>query len=199
MELTQYSLTEFTRLLSSNAPAPGGGSASALMGALGAALAGMVCALSAGTEAEALRPELDEISDRFLCLVQEDTEAFERVSAAYRLPKTTQEEKQCRSAAIQDGLKECLRTPLEMMRLSAQTLRLAAEGMKRYNTSAASDLGVAVLCLQAAAQGAWLNVKINLMSLRDEAWAQTCRRSGQELLEQCEKFAHTLLDAVALD
>lgn len=199
MELTALTVKDFTALLSSDAPAPGGGSASALMGALGAALAGMVCALSRGTQTQTLQPELRALSDRFLRLVEEDTAAFELVSAGYRLPKATAEEKEARSAAIQAGLKECLRTPTEMMQLCAQTLRLADDGMTQYNTSAASDLGVAALCLHAAARGAWMNVRINLQSLKDAAFATACRENGEMLLAQCEALSQRLLDRVALD
>lgn len=196
-ELTALTVRDFTALLASQTPAPGGGSASALLGAQGAALCAMVCALSKGEQLKLAQPVLEEKSSRFLSLVEEDTAAFSLVSAAYRLPRQTEAEKAARSAAIQTGLLECLRTPLEMMELAADVLALAVDAIADFNTSAASDLGVAALCLRAAAQGAWLNVRINLGSLKDAVQAERCRARGEAALARCERLADALYDAAS--
>ncbi len=197
MSLADRTVTRFSELLSSGAPAPGGGSAAALEAALGAGLVAMVCRLTADkaqfaphreallevTErAEALRRQLLEAMER-------DTESFLQVSGAFALPKGTEEEKAARSAAIQRGLEACTKTPLEVMELAASALELAASLPGRFNESAASDLGVAALSLQAGLRGAWLNVCINVESLRDKALAQSCRERGEALLSRALPLA----------
>lgn len=205
MELTALTVREFTEVLASGAPAPGGGSAAALEGALGAALIAMVCRLTADKaqfseyretvlaaqeRAEALRLE-------FLDAVERDTEAFRRVSAAFAMPRGTEEEKTARSAAIQRGLEECMAPPLAVMELAAQGLELAAALLGRSNESAASDLGVAALSLRSGLQGAWLNVCINAGSLRDRRAAERAMEDGRRLLARAMPQAERVYDAVA--
>lgn len=190
MKLAEMRVDQFSETLASDAHAPGGGSAAALEAALGAGLVAMVCRLTqekaqfaryraellaVQTRAEALRYALLDVMDR-------DTEAFLQVSRAFPMPKSTEEEKAARSAAIQKGLELCTQTPLEIMKLAAEALDLAASLLGRFNENAASDLGVAVLSLQAGLRGAWLNVCINIGSLRDKALAQHCREEGEALL-----------------
>lgn len=190
MKLAEMRVDQFSETLASDAPAPGGGSAAALEAALGAGLVAMVCRLTqekaqfaryraellaVQTRAEALRYALLDVMDR-------DTEAFLQVSRAFPMPKSTEEEKAARSAAIQKGLELCTQTPLEIMKLAAEALDLAASLLGRFNENAASDLGVAALSLQAGLRGAWLNVCINIGSLRDKALAQHCREEGEALL-----------------
>ncbi len=200
MKLGEYTVSGFSELLASGAPAPGGGSAAALEAALGAGLVAMVCRLTVGKarfephrealqavqeRAEALRPALLEVMDR-------DTEAFLQVSGAFALPKSTDEEKAARSAAIQRGLEACTGTPLEVMELAAEGLELAASLADRFNENSASDLGVAALSLQAGLLGAWLNVCINVGSLKDKALARSCRERGEALLAKALPLADRL-------
>ncbi len=112
-----------------------------------------------------------------------DTEAFNLVSDAFGMPKGTDEEKAARSAAIQNGLKACTKTPMEMMELCGEAAALAASLLERgFNDTSASDLGVAFLSLKSAIQGAWLNVLINIGSIKDEAFAAEYREKGKALL-----------------
>lgn len=201
MKLSDQTVTDFAALLGSDAPAPGGGSAAALSGALGAALTGMVACLTQGKKkyadyapfaaetekkAEALRRELLELMDR-------DTEAFLVVSAAFSLPKETDAEKAARSAAIQAALKGCTETPMAMMRLCSDALELTEALLSHgYNDSAASDLGAAALSLKAGVQGAWLNVLINIGSIRDAAFCKTCRAEGEALLDRALPLADAI-------
>lgn len=111
-----------------------------------------------------------------------DTDAFNVVSAAFGMPKDTDEQKAARSAAIQNGLKGCTKTPMEMMELIDETLTLAHSLLGRFNDTSASDLGVAFLSLKAGIQGAWLNVLINVGSLKDQEFAAEYRARGEKLL-----------------
>jgi len=190
MKLAELRTDAFVDLVASDEPAPGGGSVAALEGALGAALTAMVAKMTQGrkkyaafaehaaeTEAQglALKARLVDVMDR-------DTEAFQLVSAAFAMPKETDEQKAARSAAIQNGLKACTMTPLEVMELCDEALTLANSMLFRFNDTCASDLGVALLSLKAGIQGAWLNVLINIGSLKDQDFAADCRKKGEDLL-----------------
>ena len=197
MKLADLKVTEFVDLLASDAPAPGGGSAAALEGAIGAALTAKVCGLTKGkkkfaefndlaveTEVKALA-----LKDRFIDVMDRDTEAFNVVSAAFGMPKATDEEKAARSAAIQKGLEGCTATPFEMMEIAVETLELTDSILGKSNDSAASDLGVSALSLRAAVQGAWLNVLINIGSLKNKELAEDYRVKGEALLAKALPLA----------
>ncbi|MBR3008988.1 MAG: cyclodeaminase/cyclohydrolase family protein, partial [Stomatobaculum sp.] len=124
--------------------------------------------------------EVEKLAD----VMDRDTDAFLMVSDAYALPKATDEEKAARSLAIQEGLKACTRTPLEMMELMGEAVELMASMMDGFNTNCASDLGVAALSLKAGILGAWLNVKINTGSLKDKAFAADAEARGQAVLDR---------------
>ena len=204
MKLAELTTAGFADLLASDAPAPGGGSAAALEGALGAALTAMVCSLTVGKKKYAEHEELarsvqakaNDLQARFVDVMDRDTEAFNVVSAAFGMPKATDEEKAARSAAIQKGLEGCTKTPFEMMELAVETLELTASILGKSNDSAASDLGVSALSLRAAIQGAWLNVLINIGSLKDTALAEDYRKKGEALLAQALPLADQIYDAV---
>lgn len=204
MKLAERKTAEFVDLLASDAPAPGGGSAAALEGALGAALTAMVCSLTVGkkkyAEYEALAAEAREkangLKARFVDVMDRDTEAFNVVSAAFGMPKATDEEKAARSAAIQRGLEGCTKTPFEMMELAVEALELTAGLLGKSNDSAASDLGVSALSLRAAIQGAWLNVLINIGSLKNKELAEDYRARGEALLAKALPLADKIYEAV---
>ena len=204
MKLAELKTAEFVDLLASDAPAPGGGSAAALEGALGAALTAMVCGLTVGKKkyaefqelAEEAQKKATDLKARFVDVMDRDTEAFNVVSAAFGMPKATDEEKAARSAAIQKGLEGCTKTPFEMMELAVETLELTASILGKSNDSAASDLGVSALSLRAAIQGAWLNVLINIGSLKDQALAEDYRAKGEALLAKALPLADQIYDTV---
>lgn len=203
-KLAELQTAEFVDLLASDAPAPGGGSAAALEGALGAALTAMVCGLTVGKKKYADYQELaaeaqkkaEDLKARFVDVMDRDTEAFNVVSAAFGLPKATDEEKAARSAAIQAGLQGCTKTPFEMMELAVETLELTASILGKSNDSAASDLGVSALSLRAAIQGAWLNVLINIGSLKDKELAEDYRVRGEALLTKALPLADQIYQTV---
>ena len=204
MELKKLEVTAFADLLASDAPAPGGGSTAALEGALGAALTAMVCGLTVGKAkyaasqelAASVREKCAALQVRFLDVMDRDTEAFNAVAAAFALPKGTEEEKAARSKAIQAALRGCIDTPMEMMELAAETLELTASVLGKSNDSAASDLGVSALSLRAAIQGAWLNVLINIGSLKDQALAEDYRAKGEALLAKALPLADEIYSTV---
>ena len=205
MKLVERSLHDFSDILASDAPAPGGGSAAALMGALGASLTGMVASLTVGrkkyAEHEALMKEVirraEDLRLRMLDLIDRDTDAFNMVTAALAMPRDTDEEKAARSAAMQAALKACTATPFEMLECSSGTLELIQEMTGKFNTNASSDLGVAALSLKASAQGAWLNVLINLDGIKDEAFVAEYRKRGGELVRKAISLADDIGSALA--
>lgn len=176
--LVELSIQDFSRVLGSDAPAPGGGSVAALSGALGADLVCMVCSLSIGKpESEPHRQVLSEVLSRAKDLskslmgrVDRDTQAFNAVMAAFKLPKTTDEEKRTRSEAIQRGYHEAVLSPLGIVRECVEVLVLADRILGKSNPNALSDLGVAAQQAYAGVEGAIMNVKINLPSIKDETF-----------------------------
>lgn len=191
MELAELTVRGFTEEIASASPAPGGGSAAALAGAVGAALTAMVSGLTLGrkkyeaVQELALRAQAqaDVLRKRLLAAMEQDTQAFLQVSAAYAMPKQTLEEKQVRSSAIEQGLKACTQPPLcrdAAVRGGAGT---AGKASGKDERDGGSDFGVACLSLRAGLQGAWLNVCINTGSLCDAAFAADARAAGQKLLD----------------
>ena len=197
-------VTQFADVLASDAPAPGGGSTAALAGALGAALTAMVCRLTEGRKKyEEYQDHILEVKEKatalqakFIDVMDRDTEAFMVISNAYGMPKSTDEEKAARSAAIQAGLIKSTETPMEMMELAAETIALTESLLGRFNTASASDLGVGALTLRTAVQGAWLNVLINIGSLKDKELAETYRAKGQALVDQVVAAADRVYETV---
>ena len=204
MELSELTVRSFANLLGSDAPAPGGGSAAALAGSLGSALAAMVSALTLGRKKYAEYQDFAQagyetgtaLKEQFLEAMEHDTDVFNEFSAAMALPKETPEEKAARSEAMQAALKRCIESPLHMMELSFEAVRLAQSLLGKTNANALSDLGVASLMLGTAIQGAWLNVLINLGGLKDEAAAADYRTRGEELLNDTMVLSHSVYQAI---
>jgi formiminotetrahydrofolate cyclodeaminase len=164
--------------LASPDPTPGGGTAAAIAGAMGTSLLVMVSGLAKSknnlddekTALAAARSALEPISSRLIELADADTQAFNEVMAAYRLPKATDEDKTARTRAIQAALRGATEVPLETLRACADALAHSRAVADHGNQSAASDVGVAIGLLRAAAEGAAANVRINLTGLKDEAF-----------------------------
>ena len=186
-----FALADLLDAFASNDPVPGGGSASALAGAIGVSLLLMVADLTktrTGTPEETadladaagrLRPRREELTD----LIDRDSEAYAAVVAAYKLPKASEAEKEVRREAIQAAMTEATEVPLETMRLCQQSLRGAIIVAKAGNQNARSDVGVAVELLLAGLRGAGMNVDINLTSLSDAAYAARVKKE-RDLLQQ---------------
>ena len=204
MKLIEMTLTGFVDTTASDAPAPGGGSVSALEGALGAALTSMVCALTLGRKkyadvqelAAAAEKQALALKDRYLDVIDRDTEAFNAVSAVFAMPKETDADKAARRAAMQAALKLCTATPVEMMELAVEVLRMIDTVSGKLNASAASDLGCAVLAMKSAIQGAWLNVLINVGGIDDAAFAKEAREKGERMLSEALPLADRLFGEI---
>ncbi len=170
------SVDGYVRDLASNLPAPGGGSGAALAGALGAALAAMVANFTKGKEKFAavqreirdILQELDDLRELLVELVDEDVEVYERVSAAYRMPRDTEKEKERRKAAIEYACKKAAGVPKAIAEACDQVIGLAAQLCDIGNPNLISDVGCAVRLAEAARHCAWLNVAINLSFIQDE-------------------------------
>ncbi len=204
MKLVEMTVSEFAAVMASDAPAPGGGSASALNGAIGAGLAAMVCALTVGkkkyAEYETLVVEAEQkavaLKDKFIEIIDTDTDAFNAVSAVFAMPKDTDEQKAARKAAMQEALKGCTISPFQMMELCVEALEVVTALVGKTNASAASDLGCAALNLRSAIQGAWLNVCINVGGIQDQAFANEYKEKGEALLAKALPMADAAYEAV---
>jgi glutamate formiminotransferase/formiminotetrahydrofolate cyclodeaminase len=174
--LLKMDLRQFCNETLSDSPAPGGGSVAALMGALGASLGGMVANLSAGKRSwdDKLKYFSDwavkaqQLKDELLFLVDEDTAAFNKVMDAFALPKDSAEEKAARTDAIQAASKYAAEIPLRVTETAFKAYQLLAEMAEQGNPASISDVGVGLLAVRACIDGAAMNVRINLASLRDE-------------------------------
>lgn len=173
--LKDLTVAQFGEVLGSSSPAPGGGSVAALSGMLGANLLSMVCRLTIGKkgyeaqegEASSVLGESDRLGQSLLRHIDLDTEAFNEVMAAFKLPKASEDEKAARTAAIQQGYKSAIQSPLAIARDCLEVLQLAERLLGRSNTNALSDLGVAGQQAFAGLEGALMNVRINLPSIKD--------------------------------
>jgi glutamate formiminotransferase/formiminotetrahydrofolate cyclodeaminase len=174
--LVKMNLREFCNETLSDSPAPGGGSVSALMGALGASLGGMVANLSAGKRGWDDKLEYfsdwavraQKLKDELLSLVDEDTAAFNKVMDAFALPKESADEKTERARAIEEATKHAAEVPLKVMETSFKSYELLSEMADKGNPASVSDVGVGALATRACIEGAALNVRINLAQLKDE-------------------------------
>ena len=199
MSLHELTLSRFTESLASGAPTPGGGSASALSGALAAGLVAMVARNTAANpdfadragELEEIAADAERLRAELLGLVDEDAAAFDRVMAAFRLPKDTDELKAARSREIQAGYRAAVEAPLRVCRDALAVLTLADRIAERGNPNAASDAGVAALLAASALEGAALNVDINLGAIKDESFraesagmVQEARADGARLRDR---------------
>ena len=202
--LIAASLRDFADELSSDSPAPGGGSVAALCGALSGALSSMVAALTWSKKGmEAVRPAMaghgqegQRLKDWFLAAVDRDTNAFNAVLAAGRLPKVAPDDAARRSAALEAANQAAALVPLEVLEASVEALRLARSVAADGNPNSVSDAGVAGACALAAAEGASLNVRINLPSLTDRAAAQNFEARRQLALRHARELAREVLEVV---
>ena len=195
---------KFINELASKSPAPGGGSASALSGTIGAALVCMVCELTIGkkkyqeveNEMKQVLDNASKLKDEFMALVEKDEDAFNKVMASYKLPKETDEEKQKRSQEIQLTLKGATEVPLEVIRQSKKMVELAVICAEKGNVNSVSDAGVAAIQAQAASQGALYNVLINLGSIKDEEFKAQVKQETDELMREIKTIAEKVEETV---
>jgi len=194
MRLADQRFIDLLAAFRSPNPTPGGGSASALSGAVGASLLAMVAGLpkSRAQNADDERRLVTaggscaSISERLTTLMDRDSEAYEEVVSAFRLPKSSDEEKHARASRIQDALRLATETPLEVMRGCVEAIRQAADIAAFGNANAASDVQVGLELLKAGLRGAKLNVAINLASITDQAYVTTTTQRAEQLEADAE-------------
>lgn len=191
--LTSLDLRGFADAVMSAAPTPGGGSVAALAGALGASLASMVFGLSMKKASpedaerfEKLRREAAEVSASLMALVDQDSQAYDAVVAAFKLPKGTEEEKAARARALQEAYRGAVEVPLTVMRLACRAAEWLKVAIEKGNPNAASDAAVGALAVRTAVMGAKFNVAINLGYIKDEAYATRVKAEVNEILAGCE-------------
>jgi methenyltetrahydrofolate cyclohydrolase len=194
VKLTERSVTDLLRAFASPDPTPGGGSGAALAGAVGASLLAMVAGLpkprtSTDTDAADLAAagrQCAEASARLAALIDQDSEAYDLVLGAFRMPKATDEEKAARSAAIQRALQAATATPLDVMRACHDAIGHAAVVGAFGNRNASSDALVALELLGAGLRGAKLNVEVNVDSIKDAAFVTKARADAERLTAEAE-------------
>lgn len=195
-KLTELSIEEFLEDTASELPAPGGGSVSALCGALSCALSAMVGRLTIKKDIdEGLRENLgkhiqncEKLRDNLTKAINEDTNAFNEVMAAFKLPKATSEEKKKRKNAIQQAFKGAAELPLKTAEMGLEALRYAIVMEKEGNPNAKSDALVAHLTAIASIMGALENVKINLESIKDDKYIRNTEKKIKLILEETNKL-----------
>jgi len=195
--LRDMKLCEFADELSTDSPAPGGGSVAALAGAMSASLASMVANLTYGRKGyEQVKEEMKQVGlsaqplkDELLDAIDKDADAFNEVMAKSALPKKTEEEKRIREDAVQEATKKATLVPLSVMQKSLEALKLARAAAEKGNVNSISDAGVSASIGYAAAESAYFNVMINLGSIRDDKFVEETRREAEGLLASCREVA----------
>lgn len=204
--LTTLKLKEFLDETASSSPAPGGGSISALAAALGSALTSMVCRLTIGkkkyadvqTEMEKVLQKSEELRTKFTTIIDEDTEAFNKVMYAYGLPKETDEQKEKRGLAIQEATKSATLVPLKLLELCVDAIELVKILAEKGNQNSISDAGVAVLMISTASKGAELNIRINLTSLQNADFIKDIKDRIRALTLHINSTSELILTNVSL-
>lgn len=202
--LADLTVKEFVEETSRESPAPGGGTIAATMGALGAALGAMVANLSAHKrgwddrwqEFSVKAEEGQKLMNKLMHLIDEDTDAFNEIMAAFGLPKGTDEEKAARKEAIQTATRHAAEVPLETVRCSYEVFDLCRAMAQEGNPASVSDAGVGALAARAAVRGAALNVRINAASLADKAVAEALINEATDYEEKAERMEQEILAIV---
>ncbi len=203
-KLTALSVKGFADETARESPAPGGGSVSAYMGAMGAALGTMVANLSSHKagwderweEFSAWAEEGMALEQELLALVDEDTEAFNRIMNAFGLPKASEEDKKLRSRAIQEATLFAAQVPLRTMKTAEKVFPLCRAMVEKGNPNSVSDAGVGALAARSAILGAGLNVKINASSLKDREQAESLIAEAEEIIRRAVKQEAEILEMV---
>ena len=204
MGVTDQTVEEFLASVAAPTPTPGGGSVSALAGALSVALSRMVGGLAVGKKGyEAVERELAQLEAkarktqaRLEALVGEDQRAYDSVIAAMHMPKSSDREKAARVDAMQAAYRRATEVPLETMERCVEALEIAEAAVKKGNRGATTDVAVAILLAEAAIRGASLNCTINLASIRDEAFRTQAEERVEALLKRADAIGHEAMAVV---
>lgn len=204
MGFSDKSCSEFVEVLATKAPVPGGGGASAMVGALATALGNMVGSLTVGKkkyaaveeEMRALKDRCDRLQKDFLHLVERDAEVFEPLARAYSMPKNTEEEKAEKARVMEIVLRDACSVPMEIMEKCCEAIDIIAVFAEKGSVIAISDAGVGAAFAKAALKGASLNVYINTKSMADRALAAELNAKCDRMLEEYTGKADAIFDSV---
>ena len=204
MEIYKQSCEEFIEELASKAPVPGGGGASAFVGAVGIALGNMVANLTIGKKKYAdvedelivLREKAYVLQKELLLLIEKDAKVFEPLAAAYKLPKETEEEKAYKEKVMEEVLREASAVPMEIMEKICEAILLHKEFAAKGSVLAISDAGVGATFCKAALEGASLNVFINTKSMKDREYAEELNQKAEEMLSVYVPMAEEIFMSV---
>lgn len=208
MKLVDMSLVEFSDEVDSSSPAPGGGSVSALASNIGVGLCKMMAHLSFGKKKyesldEDIRVEfvnvfnkLSDIRQELVVLIDKDTESFNEVMKAIKLPKTTEEEIKKRNEALQDATLFSIEVPYKTAKLSLESLELIDHIVKYGNQNAITDIGVGTLMIYAGLEGAILNVEVNLLGVDDEKTKNEYYKKCSDILEKGKSIKDKIIDNI---
>lgn len=203
-KLVDMSLSDFADETASDSPAPGGGSISAYMGALGVSLGTMVANLSAGKKGwddqlpffSEMAEKGQALKERLVHLVDEDTAAFNKIIDAVRMPKATDAEKKARSKAMDDATKYAINIPMEIMKTATESYSFLKVMAQKGNPNSVSDAGVGALACRAAVHGAYLNVKINCADFKDTKFVDKTVASADKILAKSDKNCEAIIKIV---
>ncbi len=203
-KLVDLSLTDFTNETAAESPAPGGGSISAYVGALGVALGTMVANLSAHKRGWDDKWEYysdwavkgQRYKEKLMFLVDEDTNAYNKILDAYRLPKSTQNEKEARSLAIVEATKFAINAPLEVMQCALNSMEVMQEMAKTGLEASVSDAAVGAMCALTAVRGAYLNVRINCLGFKDAQFVSSAMENAEQILKEATKVEKEIMAVV---
>ena len=204
MGFSTVQCNEFVEVLASKAPVPGGGGASALVGAVGTALGNMVGSLTVGKkkyadveeEMWALKSKADTLQKELLALVERDAEVFEPLSKAYGMPRETEEQKAEKARVMEIVLKDACSVPMEIMEKCCEALDLLVEFAAKGSALAISDAGVGAVFCKAALQGASLNVYISTKSMKNREYAEELNNKADAKLEKYTEIADQIFESV---
>ena len=204
--LTDLTIKDFLKKTASNSPVPGGGSIAALSGAISASLLEMVANLTIGKKGyEEFEEEMKEISDalleyrkKLIADIDKDSNAYDAVMATYRLPKSNDEERDRRSGAIQEALKNAVLVPLEVAKMGLDIIKLAGNIVRDGNKNAITDGAVAAMMARTALLSALYNVKINLSSIKDEAFVNEISDQVRDMEIKIQKLEQGILAEIDL-
>ncbi|HJW30627.1 MAG TPA: cyclodeaminase/cyclohydrolase family protein, partial [Saprospiraceae bacterium] len=204
--LIDLTMAGFSEVLASDSPAPGGGSAAAYVGALGASLGAMVGNLSANKRGwEEQQPFFSDWAvkgqqarQQLLALVDEDTNAFNSLMAAFRMPKDTDADKRSRSEAIEKATLRAIESPLNTIRVAHSLFELLHAMAEKGNPNSVSDAGVGAVCAMAAVEGGWMNVMINLGGLKDKAAAEKIKAEADSLFADSKTRKEKIVGLVVM-
>lgn len=204
MKYMEKSCEEIVKIVASNAPVPGGGGISALVGALGMALGNMVGSLTVGKKKYAdvqediirFKAEADEVQERLLELVEKDVEVLDYLLKAYAMPKETPEQQKAKEEALELTLRDACQIPIDIMEYCGKAIDIIEEFANKGSAMAISDAGVGVIFCKSALQGASLNVYINTKAMKDQEYAKKCNDRTEFLVSSYGKKADEIFELV---